>query len=353
MNEAPLRIAVIGAGLIGQKHAALVAAHPGSLLAGICDIEPGRASIAAHHGAPFFTEIGAMLDATAPDGAIIATPNALHAQAADACAARHIHMLIEKPIADTVTSARRIAEIAEAAGVRVLVGHHRRHNPLVQAARGVVQEGDLGRLVGVAVHWMLKKPDDYFDVLWRGRRPGGGPALINLIHYIDNLRFICGEIDRVYAQTSSAVRGLPVEDALSVSLRFANGALGTILAADSTPAPWSYELTSGENSVYPQVNENCYFFTGARGALSFPRLSFWRYPAGEPGGWHHPLQESRLTVTAADPLERQLAHFCRVIRNREGPLIDARDATSSLAVVLAILESAETGQAVELGEDLL
>lgn len=352
LDGAPMttRIAVIGAGLIGQKHAALVAAHPACTLAGLCDVDPGRAYVAAIHGAPFFTDTDALLRATAPDAAIIATPNAAHADAAELCAAHGIHMLIEKPIADTVESARHITAQADAAGVQVLVGHHRRHNPLVQAARAAVQGGVLGRLVGVTALWTLKKPDDYFDMAWRRERPGGGPALINLIHDVDNLRFICGEIGQVYAQTSSAVRGFAVEDTLSANLRFADGALGVMLAADATPAPWSYELTTGENPVYPQVGQDCYFFTGTDGALAFPSLTHWRYAANAPDGWHQPLEVARLHVQGADPLVAQLDHFVSVIRDAAQPLVDARDATRSLAVVLAMLASATRGQPVDIDD---
>ena len=103
-----------------------------------------------------------------------------------------VHMLVEKPITDTVAEANALIEAAEAHGVQLLVGHHRRHNRLVQQARDIVQSGRIGDLVGVTAMFSLLKPEDYFQVKWRSQ-PGGGPILINLIHDIDNLRFICGE----------------------------------------------------------------------------------------------------------------------------------------------------------------
>jgi len=79
---------------------------------------------------------------------------------------------------------------AENADVQHIVGHHRRHNPIVQQVRSVVQSGSLGKLVAVSDLWTLRKPYDYFEITWRRSQPGGGPTLSNLIHEIDNLRFI-------------------------------------------------------------------------------------------------------------------------------------------------------------------
>ena len=92
------------------------------------------------------------------------------------------------------------------AGVPVLVGHHRRHNPRIKAVREMIAKGQIGQLTAVVGLWLLKKPDSYFDVAWR-REPGGGPILINLVHDIDDLRFICGEIVEVQALTSNSARG--------------------------------------------------------------------------------------------------------------------------------------------------
>lgn len=342
-----IRVAVIGAGLIGRKHIELVRANPTCELVAICDADPNARNTAKQHGVRFYQNYPTLLAEQPIDGVIIATPTQLHAAVGIACAEQGIPMLIEKPIAATLAEAEGLVNNAEEQNVPILVGHHRRHNPLVQAARQVVQSGQIGRLTAVSAHWLLQKPDDYFDVAWRQQRPGGGPALINLIHDVDNLRFICGEITQFFAQTSAATRGFDVEDTLSINLRFANGALGTILASDATPAPWSYELTTGENLAYPHVAEDCYHFCGTEGALAFPQMKLWRYEHQEQRGWLHPLAFSTVPVETADPLVAQLAHFCRVIRGQEAPLVSARDATTSLAALLAILESAQRDRPVK------
>ncbi len=82
----------------------------------------------------------------------------------------------------------------------------------------------------------------------------GGPTFINLIQALDSLRFSCGEIREVYVRSSSAVRKLEVEDSLTISRSFENGALGSVLASDTTP-PWSYEATTRENELYFHTDE--------------------------------------------------------------------------------------------------
>jgi len=315
---------------------------------GICDVDPNRETLAGDFNVPFYQNIDEMLDCERPAGAIVATPNQLHLAAAEACARHSVHMLVEKPIADTLADAERIVNLAKEAGVQLLVGHHRRHNPFVQQTRSIVQGGALGKLVGVSVLWTLRKPDDYFDVPWRRSHPGGGPALINLIHDLDNMRFICGELRQIQAITSSAARGFEVEDTLSIALVFENGALGSILVSDAVAAPWSYELNTGENPFYPQVGENCYYFVGTLGALAFPRMERWHYADDTKTGWQYPLEKSRHVVPYTDPLQDQLEHFCRVIKGEEMPVVDGPDGTRSLAAVLAVLASAESQRPVIL-----
>lgn len=347
----PIKLAVIGAGLIGQTHLKLIDASPACELVAICDPNPQVVSIARQYKVPFYREVSALLEDHTLDGAIIATPTPLHTEIGIMCAARGVHVLVEKPIAATVTEAELLVQRAKSCGIQILVGHHRRHNPPVQQARNLIQRGDIGQLTAVSAHFLLKKPDSYYDTTWRTLRPGGGPALINLIHDLDNLRYICGDIRQVYAQMSSAVRSFAVEDTISVSLSFENGALGTILASDATPAPWSYELTSGENPVYPHFDESCYHFCGTEGSFTFPQMSLWHYANADGAGWHEPLAQtppanSQDSATSTDPLGAQIEHFCRVIRGEELPLVSGADAAKSLAVVLAILESAQTNQPV-------
>jgi len=346
----PIKLAVVGAGLIGQKHLEILRASSECELVAVCDAHPSGAAIAAKYGVPFYSDYATLLIEHVLDGVIIATPTNTHAPVAIACARQGIHILVEKPITSTLAEARELLAVAEASGVQLLVGHHRRHNPLVQQARTIVQSGEIGQLVGVTAMFALLKPADYFDVVWR-TQPGGGPILTNLIHDIDSLRFICGEIQSVFAVTSSKTRGFAVEDTASLSLHFANGALGSVLVSDATPSPWSYELTSGENPSYPTTGQDCYFFVGTGGSLAFPSMTGWRYPQGQAPGWYQPLERHRWTTPEpADPLSEQLAHFCRVIRGEEAPLVSGDEGLRTLAVAQAVLASAQRNLPVQPDE---
>jgi predicted dehydrogenase len=164
-------------------------------------------------------------------------------------------VLIEKPIADSVDDAMRLIDAAERAKVAMLIGHHRRHSPILEKAREIVHEGALGRIVAVMGSAMFHKPDSYFsEAPWR-REPGGGPILINMIHEVDDLRSVCGEIVEVQALASNAARGFEVEDAVAINLRFANGALGTFLLSDTAATARSWEQTSGENASYASYSD--------------------------------------------------------------------------------------------------
>ena len=339
-----LRLAVVGAGQMGRRHAELIAANGSSSLVGISDVDPSRRSVADELQAPFYGDVEALLERERPDGVVVATPNGDHAPVAELCVRHSANLLIEKPIADTVDSAGRIVRAAESAGVQVLVGHHRRHSPFVAAAREIVGSGEIGRLVAVSMLWTLRKPDDYYDVEWRRTPPAGGPTLINLVHEIDTLRFICGEIGEVYAHAGSSARGFEVEDSVSISIAFHNGAVGSVLASDATPSPWSYELTTRENPLYFSADADCYHFMGDEGSLSFPGMEMWRYEDRYRSGWQHPLIKTRRAVVRADPLTLQLEHFQRVIRREERPIADGRDGSRSLAVALAVIESFRSGQ---------
>ena len=340
----PVRIAVIGAGMIGRAHIERLLADPQCAVAGVADPVPEARAWAEAQGLRAFADPAQMLEATEPEGAIIATPNALHLAHAQACAERRVAMMVEKPLADTLPAASRLTTIVRSAGARLLVGHHRRHNPIIEKAREVVAGGELGPLTAIASLWMLRKADDYYEAAWR-REPGAGPVLNNLVHDLDDLRFVCGEIESVQAALSSQARGFAVEDTAVVTLRFASGALGTATVSDAVPAPWSWELTSGENAFYPpQPTENCYLIAGTRGSLTVPRLELWRYEGAQ--GWSAPLSRRQLDVVPADPLARQLSHFCRVIRDDEAPRVTGEDAMRTLACAAAVHRAAASGATV-------
>lgn len=342
-----LKIAVAGAGAIGRAHAELIARGDICDLAAIADPADEARSFAERLGVPWFSSHQALLAGTAIDAAIVATPNQAHLPVSLAFIEQGVPVLVEKPIASTVAEAEALTQAAERAGVPVLVGHHRRHNPIIRKARAMVADGALGRLTSAAVLSAFLKPDGYFELAWR-RQAGGGPVLINLIHEIDLIRFVCGEIETVQAITSNKVRGFEVEDTAAVILRLVNGALVTISLSDTVAAPWSWDMSSRESSLYPSLPApvNSHYLSGTAGSLTLPELDYWRYDGR--AGWHEPLSRESVAIAKADPYAEQLSHLCRVARREEAPLVSAADGTRTLQATLAVHEAARIGATVTL-----
>ena len=339
------RIAVLGAGVIGARHAEHLVAEPETALHAIVDPADAARDFAASLGAPHFRSLAEMLAAQRPDGLIVATPNGLHVENGLEAIAAGVPVLVEKPLADTVAGALRLVAAGEAAGVPVLTGHHRRHNPMVRKAKDILAAGRIGEIIGVHAFCWFFKPDDYFDVPWR-RRKGAGPVLMNLIHDVDLMRHLVGEVASVQAQTSNAVRGNEIEETAAVLLRFANGALGTVNVSDTVVAPWSWELTSGENAAYPRQHAACYQFGGTHGALTLPDLCVTTNQGKR--SWTEPLAHVREAFVDADPLREQVRQFARVIRGEEPPLVSGREGLRTLRVIEAVKRAAESGERVDI-----
>ncbi|MBT2325812.1 Gfo/Idh/MocA family oxidoreductase [Variovorax paradoxus] len=341
-----LRFAIAGAGVIGRAHWERMRASGRCEAVAFADPSPGAAVLAAEAGLPLYPDLEAMLAAERPDGVVLATPNALHVPGALACVRSGVPALVEKPVADSLADAARLADAVEASAVPVLVGHHRRHSAILGAACETIAEGRLGKLVAVTASATFHKPDDYFEAAWR-RRKGGGPILINLVHEIDNLRALVGDIVEVQAFGSHAARGFEVEDTVAINLRFANGALGSFMLSDAAASPRSWEQTSGENQAYDHhADQDCYVIAGTRGSLQVPTLRVFEYSGA--ASWWNPLARSRVELHQSDPLARQLDHFCAVVRREEPPRVTVRDAMRTLAVTLAVAEAVRSGTNVKV-----
>jgi predicted dehydrogenase len=343
----PLRIAIVGAGFIGRRHIGFVRQLPTFELVGAADPAPRSQAYLREQGVADFADYRKMLDATRPEGVVVATPNALHEEVAVACVERGIPVLIEKPVAHSVESAVRICDAVRRTGVAALVGHHRRHNPLMRTAREFLAGGAIGRIVAVAAQDLRRKPDPYYEQTWR-REPGGGPILINGIHDVDCLRWLCGEIETVMAITANRARNFAVEDSAAVTFGFVSGAVGTLTLSDAVQGPWAWEIASGEEKGYPHQREDCYLITGTDGSLALPTLTHWRNERG--GGRGDPFIRKELFYEPADPWVEEIRHFADVIDDKAPPLVTVEDGTRTLAATLAIARSAATGQPVAVGE---
>lgn len=340
------RIAVAGAGLIGLRHVAAIRQTPGVILSALVDPLPAAAELAAQAGVPWFATLKDLFDSAPPDGVILATPNAVHVENGLACVAAGVPMLVEKPLSTDAASGVALLQAAEAAGIAVLVGHHRRYNPLIARAADLIADGALGDIRAVQATCWLFKPDDYFEVApWR-TQPGAGPVAVNLIHDVDLLRHLVGDIVCVQAVAAPSARGHRNEDVASAVLTFANGAIGTISVADGIVAPWSWELTARENPAYPPTDQSCYLIGGSHGSMSLPDLRVWHSQG--PRSWWAPMTATTHPSAHGDPLVTQIAHFADVIAGRATPLVSGADGLAALRVIEAIATAAATGKAVHL-----
>jgi predicted dehydrogenase len=339
-------IAVAGAGLIGRRHIEEIRKSGSADLAAIVDPMPGAVELARDAGVAAYPSLAELFAADRPDGVILATPNQLHVAGGLECVAAGVPVLVEKPIGHTVAEATGLVEAGEAAKVPVLTGHHRQHSSIMAAARRVIASGALGSIVAVIGSAMFYKPDEYFDVGggWR-RQPGGGPILLNLIHEVNNLLSLVGEIVSVQAMTSNATRGFPVEDTAAMVFRFANGALGTFLLSDTAAAARSWEQTARENTDYPTYpDEDAYVIAGTIGSLSIPTMRLKVFPGKR--SWYEAFELSTVELDRSDPLANQIDHFAAVIRGEAAPIVSGRDGLNTLLVTEAVSVAARTGQLV-------
>ncbi len=350
-----LRLAVAGAGLIGQRHAEIITASAHCTLSALVDPAPTADAYAKRLGVPLFTSLDDLFDYAKPNGIIIATPNHLHVEQGLVCLAAGVPSLIEKPVAHSLEAGLLLQAAAEKSGVPMMVGHHRQHGSIMAKAVEIIRSGALGRIVAIVGTTLFYKAEQegYFDPpnTWR-RESGGGPVMINMIHEVGNMRALAGDISEVHAFASNATRGFAVEDTVAITLRFASGALGTFTLSDTAASDRNWEHTSGEDRVRFAAGhtgtDDCYYVSGDQGSLAIPTMRLQRYALAEERSWHKPLPASRIDLVVNEPLEAQIENFCGVIRGTAKPQVTVRDGVQNLRVVDAILRSAKSGQTVQV-----
>ena len=344
-----LRMAVVGAGVIGRTHLQAILGTPGCSLSGLVEPGPGAGAAAAEFGCPVYSDLDALI-ADRPDGAIIATPNETHVPLALRLIEAGIPVLVEKPLATDMASARVILEASTCHGVPVLTAHHRRYNPIILAARDLVASERFGRFVQGSVLCSLKKPDSYFDVAWRTLPGSGGPMLINLIHEIDLLRFLLGEVESVTGIASNSLRGLPVEDTAGAILTFREGGVVTLSVSDAAAAPFAWDISANENpGRFPAHPVSSHFFCGTDAGFTLPDMTVWTHPGEK--SWTNAMTSAVHPVTPADSYIGQIAHFGAVIRGEAEPRCSGLDGARNLAIIDALRRSSASGQRMVLDPD--
>lgn len=339
----PVRLAVIGAGLVGERHCRLAVEHPDFELSVIIDADAQKQKLANSLGSGFLQSIE-VVEADTCDAAIIATPNGDHLHSGLLCLERRWPCLIEKPIADTVSNGRLLELAFAEKRVPLLIGHHRRYHPFVERARQLLDDCELGNPVAASIVWAVRKPDDYFrQGAWR-LDAEGGPLLINLIHELDLILCLLGPVEEVQAMDSNHQRKGRVEDTAGILLRHKSGMLTTVTLTDCGLSPWSFEGATGENPNIADTGISSWRIICTMGSFEFPSLHCWQNAGEGEGDWSKPLEISRLEMPRIDPLHEQLTHFARLSRGEtDVPVVSGRNGLEALHLLEIIKTAIRSG----------
>lgn len=362
-----IKVAIVGAGLIGPRHAQSVITNSSTELVALVDPMPAGEATASALKTNYYPSVASLLASThRPDAAIVCTPNHTHVPVAKELLAGGVHVLLEKPVSDTLETGRSLLEFAKApeqAHLKLLVGHHRRFNPYVRATKSVLDSGSLGRPIAINGIWTLYKPDAYFapPTDWRASNDrGGGVIPINLVHDIDLMHHFFGPIVRVTAEPTLPQRPSPhnADEGAALTLRFASGVVGTFLVCDATPSPHNFETGTGENPLIPKTatggDSDFYRIFGSDASLSVPDLTRWSYDASPEKSWNHQLSVDRIPLPDDEaPFDLQLAHFVDVINGQAEPSCSGEEGLRALVVCEAVQKAMRSGQPVDIDVDLL
>jgi predicted dehydrogenase len=339
----PIHFGLIGCGRVAPRHAQSFAELADARLVAVADVIEARAQrFAKEHCAEAYADYRRLLERRDIGAVSICTPSGMHAAMAIEAMQAGKHVIVEKPMAMNLRDADRMIATAEATGVQLCVILQNRYNPPMQDLRRVVDEGKLGRLLlgNATVRWY--RPQEYYEDGWHGTWAMDGGALMNQsIHHIDALQWLMGDVESVFAYTATLAHKMEAEDVGVVALRFKSGALGTI---------------EGSTVTYPENLEGSVALFGERGSVkvggtALNRKVIWKIE----GELEH--EREWLTRDQVDPPsvygtshKHVIADMLAAIRENRAPRTNGRAARKSVALVLAIYESARTGKPVQMGD---
>jgi predicted dehydrogenase len=336
MTTQEIGFGIVGAGMIAGYHADAIAQTPGARLVAVCREEPGRAAEASERfGVPCDTSLEALLARNEVQAVCICTPSGLHARQAIAAARAGKHVLVEKPLALTLADADAMIAACREAGVLLAVALQRRTDEQFRAVRVAIEAGELGRMVLGTISIPYVRPQSYYDsAAWRGTwaLDGGGALMNQGIHLVDLLLWLMGDdVAEVEARADTLDHQIEVEDCVAATLRFANGALGSIAATTAAAPGFPHRV-----EVY-----------GTAGGVQIEGEQVVRWEGG--GSQRYTAQASgpQAAGAGAKPTGISLAGHLRImhdfvdaIRAGRPPLISGEEGRRSLALVLAVYDAA-------------
>ena len=332
---------IVGTGVIAAIHADAIAMVPDARLAAVTDVAvSAAAAFAAARGCAAEPDLDALLARPDVEVVSVCVPTGLHAEVGVRAAQAGKHLVIEKPIDVTLEAADRLIDAARAAGVALTVISQHRFDPGLIEARRLLDEGALGRLVLGEASTKWYRTQAYYDsAAWRGTNAMDGGSLMNQgIHYVDLLRWSMGPVAEVTAVCATQTHQIEVEDTSLAALRFASGALGTIVAS---------------TSVFPGFAQRLEI-TGTEGTITIEDGAIVRRAfsggAHEPGGPHGAAAAAGSNPAAVDVASHaaQLEDLLTAIEAGREPAVTGESGRATLEIICAVYESARTGRAVTL-----
>ncbi len=346
----PVRTGLVGCGKVGQIHAAALAGLPEALFVGVCDASPERAgAFAARTGARAYADVGAMLREAALEAVLIATPHPLHAEPAVRAAEAGVHVLVEKPMAASLTDCDAMLAAARRTGVRLGVISQRRLYEPVQRMKAAIDAGKIGRpALGVFTMYSWRDPSYYQSDPWRGTWSGeGGGVLVNQSpHQLDLLQWFLGPIAEVSGYWANVNHPtVEVDDTAVAVLRFQSGGLGAVVTSVAQKPGIDTRVhvhgTSGA-SVGVETDRGATFIAGVSKIAEPPLNDLWTIPGEE-----HLLArfqaEDRARFAQIDATVHyhalQIADFLRAVREGRPPLVTGEEGRVVVEMFTAIYRS--------------
>jgi UDP-N-acetyl-2-amino-2-deoxyglucuronate dehydrogenase len=335
---------IVGAGVIGALHAEAIGMVPGARLVAVTDALPESAKeLAGRYDCAAEPDLGALLARPDVDVVSVCVPSGLHAEVGIQAVAAGKHLVVEKPIDVTLEAADRLIGAARAAGVAVTVISQHRFDTGLDELRRLLDSGALGRLVLGEASTKWYRTQGYYDsAAWRGTWALDGGSLMNQgIHYVDLLRWCMGPVTEVTAVCATQTHQVEVEDTALAIVRFASGALGTIVSSTAVYPGFSQrlEITGTEGTVI--VEDGKIVSRALRGGPPGP--------GGPPGQEEAPeAADAAADPGGIDPASHaaQIADLLRAIGQGRQPSVTAESARDTLEIVCAVYQSARDGRTV-------
>jgi UDP-N-acetyl-2-amino-2-deoxyglucuronate dehydrogenase len=335
---------IVGTGVIAAIHADAIALLPDARLVAVTDVAAGAAAaFAAAHGCQAEPDLGALLARRDVEVVCVCVPSGLHAAIGVQAAKAGKHLVVEKPIDVSLEAADRLIDAARAAGVALTVISQHRFDPGLVELRHLLDDGALGRLVLGEASTKWYRAQAYYDsAAWRGTYAMDGGSLMNQgVHYVDLLRWCMGPPAEVTAVCTTQAHQIEVEDTALGIVRFASGAVGTILSSTAAfPGfPQRLEITGTAGTV-----------TVADGRIVGRALTADPDPAA-PALGAGPSRSAAADPTAVGVASHaaQLADLLAAVDTGREPAVSGQSGRDALEIILAVYESARTGRPVTLG----